>query len=120
MIMDEEAKQTTKPDSAIVITDNTEQTTKPDSATEIKPRRNSPRNAAKRSFKDFVVNDSLWMGKILEDINEVMELTDYVLATSEKVVKRAKIIKNQLIESQKYIRDYGGEEMKVTTRLEKL
>ncbi|KAF4631007.1 hypothetical protein G7Y89_g7127 [Cudoniella acicularis] len=29
-----------------------------------KPRRNSPRNTAKSSFKDFVVNDSLWIGKI--------------------------------------------------------
>jgi hypothetical protein len=56
----------------------------------------------------------------LEDIDEVMQLTNYVLTASEKVVKRAKIIRNQLIESQKYIRDYGGEEMKVTDRLEKL
>jgi hypothetical protein len=113
MIMDEEAEQTTKPDSAIVIIDeDTEQTTK--------PRRYSPRNAAKRSFKDFVRNDSLWMGKVSEDLDEIMQLTDYVLAMSEKVVKSAKVIKSQLIESQKYIRECGGEEMKVTDRLERL
>jgi hypothetical protein len=44
-----------------------------------------------------------------------MQLTDYVLTASEKVVKRAKIIKTQLIESQKYIKDCGGGEMRVTT-----
>lgn len=112
MIMDEDTEQTIKTDSVIkIIDDDTEQTTK--------PRRNSPRNAAKRSFKDFIVNNSLWIGQISEDLDEIMELADYVLVISEKVVKRAKIIKNQLIKSQKYIRDCGGEEMKVTDRLEK-
>jgi hypothetical protein len=120
MIMDEEAKQTTKPGVAIVIVDedteqtiktdstiviidkDTEQTAKTDSVIEIidddteqttKPRRYSPRNAAKRSFKDFVVNDSLWIGQISEDLDEIIELTNYILIMSKKVVKRAKIIK---------------------------
>jgi len=44
-----------------------------------------------------------------------MQLTNYILIASKKVIKRAKIIKTQLIKSQKYIRDYRGEEMKVTT-----
>ncbi len=39
------------------------------------------------------------MGKILEDINKAIELTNYVLTASEKVVKKAKTIKTQLIES---------------------
>jgi hypothetical protein len=65
-----------------------------------KPRRYNPRNAAKRSFKDFVRNNNLRMGEISEDLDEIMPLTDYVLVKSEKVVKRAKIIKNQRIESQ--------------------
>jgi hypothetical protein len=49
-----------------------------------------------------------------------MQLTKYVLIISEKVVKKAKIIKEQLIKSQKYIRDCEGKKIKVTDRLEKL
>jgi hypothetical protein len=70
----------------MIVEEEVEQTTK--------PRRYNPRNAAKRSFKDFVRNDNLRIGEISEDLNEIMPLTDYVLVKSEKVVKRAKIIKN--------------------------
>ncbi|KAH8653980.1 hypothetical protein BGZ60DRAFT_568492 [Tricladium varicosporioides] len=98
--------------AVVIIDENTEQM--------VKPRRQSPRNAAKRSFKDFVRDDSLWMGQISDDLDDIMQLVDHVLAMSEKVVKRAKIIKDQLTESQKYIRDCGGEGKKVTDRLEKL
>jgi hypothetical protein len=59
----------------------------------------------------------LQIGEISEDLSEIMQLTNYVLATSEKVIKRAKIIRNQLIKSQKYIKDYRGEERKVIDRL---
>ncbi len=44
-----------------------------------------------------------------------MQLIDYILIANKKVIKRAKIIKTQLIKSQKYIRDYKGEEIKVIT-----
>ncbi|KAH9203168.1 hypothetical protein DL95DRAFT_399624 [Leptodontidium sp. 2 PMI_412] len=60
------------------------------------------------------------MGRTLSDLDDVMKLTDYVLASSEEVVKRAKLIKDRLIESQEFIRDCGGKEKKVTRRLEKL
>jgi len=75
----------------VVMDEDTEQTAK--------PRRYNSRNAAKRSFKDFIRNDNLRIGEISEDLSEIMHLTNYVLATSEKVIKRAKIIRNQLIES---------------------
>ncbi|KAF8862739.1 hypothetical protein BDZ45DRAFT_686568 [Acephala macrosclerotiorum] len=130
VIMDEEVEQTIKSDPAIVIMDEeADQTTTSDSATVImdeeeqqttKPQRTRHRNVAKRSFKDFVRSDNLWMSKTLGDLDDVMELTDYVLASSEEVVKRAKLIKDRLIESQKFIRDCGGKEEKVTRRLEKL
>jgi hypothetical protein len=81
----------------VVMDEDTEHTSK--------PRRHNSGNAAKRSFKDFIRNDNLRMGKISEDHGEIMQLTDYVLTTSEKVIKRGKIIRNQLIKSQKYIRD---------------
>jgi hypothetical protein len=97
MIMGEEAEQTAKTDPT-------------------KPRESSPPNAAKRSFKDFVANDGLRMGKILEDIDEVWQLTYDVLTASENLIKRARIIEDKLIESQKYIREFGGVEIKVTDR----
>jgi hypothetical protein len=57
MIMDKEAEHTAQPDLVIeIINNNTEQTVKRDSS---KPQQNSPYNAAKRSFKDYVVNNSL-------------------------------------------------------------
>ncbi|KAF4632610.1 hypothetical protein G7Y89_g5521 [Cudoniella acicularis] len=68
VIMDEGTEQTIKTASTIVIDEVIEQTAKTDSVIEIidddtekmtKPRRKSPRNAVKRSFKDFVVNNSL-------------------------------------------------------------
>jgi hypothetical protein len=46
-----------------------------------KPQRYNSRNAAKRLFKDFIRNDNLRMGEISEDLGEIMQLTDYVLAT---------------------------------------
>ncbi|CZR65330.1 uncharacterized protein PAC_15230 [Phialocephala subalpina] len=112
MIMDEEADQTITSDSATVIMDEEEQQT-------TKPQRTSHRSAAKRSFKDFVRSDNLWMSRTLIDLDDVMKLTDYVLASSEEVIKRAKLIKDQLIESQEFIKDCGGKEKKVTRRLEK-
>jgi hypothetical protein len=60
------------------------------------------------------------VSQISKDLDKIMKLTDYVLAISEKVVKRAKIIKNQLIKSQKYIRVYKDKKIKVTDRLETL
>jgi hypothetical protein len=60
------------------------------------------------------------MSRTLSDLDEVFELTNYVLESSEEVVKRAKVIKDQLIDSQNFIRDCGGKEKKVTRRLEKL
>jgi hypothetical protein len=57
VIIDKDTEQTAKTDSVIkIINNNTEQTAKKDSS---KPRQNSPYNAAKRLFKDFVVNNSL-------------------------------------------------------------
>lgn len=128
MITDEDMEQTIQIDSTIVSLDEDPKTTKTDSVIEIidddteqttKSRRSSHRKAAKRSFKDFVVNDSLLMGQISEDVDAIRKLTDYVVATSQEVVKRAKIIQNQLIKSQKYIKGCGAEEMKVTNFLEK-
>jgi hypothetical protein len=49
---------------------------------------------AKYLFKDFIRNNNLRIGEISEDLNKIMPLTNYVLAKSEKVIKRAKIIKN--------------------------
>jgi hypothetical protein len=60
------------------------------------------------------------MSRTLSDLDDVFELTNYVLESSEEVVKRAKVIKDQLIDSQNFIRDCGGKEKKVTRRLEKL
>lgn len=89
-------------------TEQTEQTTK--------PQRNSPRNAAKRSFQDFIANDSLFIAdeeimkrakvfkNIQEDADEVQRLSDYLLAVTEETIKKTGIIKRQLIESQKHIR----------------
>jgi hypothetical protein len=68
VIIDEGTEQTIKTASTIIIDDVIEQTAKTDSVIEIiddniekttKLRRKSPRNAAKRSFKDFIVNNSL-------------------------------------------------------------
>ncbi|KAF4610348.1 hypothetical protein G7Y89_g15772 [Cudoniella acicularis] len=110
--MDKEPKGTGSPESPKISDEDAEKGTK--------PRRNLPRNAAKRSFENFVKSESLWMGKISDDLNETMELADLVLKMSEKVIKRAKTIKSRLAESQKYIRDCGFEEEKVTRSLEKL
>jgi hypothetical protein len=127
MIVDKEAEQTTNPDSAIVIMgEEARSTVNPDSAITIvgdeeqtpKLRRTS-RHTAKRSFKDFVRSDGLWMGRTLSEL-DVLKLTDDLLESSERVIKKAKIIRKQLIDSQKFIRDCGGKEEKVTSRLEKL
>jgi hypothetical protein len=110
-------KQMTKPDSATAVVDEKVRLT-------TKSQRVSPRKATKRSFQNFVKSDNLWMGEILGSLEEALklndELTDYLLKSSERLVKKAKCIRQQLHDSKEFIKGCRAKEMKVTRRLEKL
>jgi hypothetical protein len=111
--VDEETGRTINPDPAIVITDEEEKQTP-------KPQRTSHRNSVKRLFKDYIKSEDLWMSKTLSNLGELLELTNDVIKSSEEVVKQAKTIQDQVINSQNFIKACGGKEEKVTRRLEKL
>lgn len=53
------------------------------------------------------------MGKVSKDLAEMTQSIDSVLAMCVEAIKKGTIIKTQLTELQRYIRDCGGKEKEV-------
>jgi hypothetical protein len=64
------------------------------------------------------------MGKILRSLKEALKLnnklTNYLFKLSERLVKKAKCIKQQLYDLKEFIKDYKAKEIKVICCLKKL
>lgn len=77
-----------------------------------KPVRGRRRKASKRSFKQYIESDNLWMSSTLGDLAIILQST-------RQHMKSLKTMEEQLVAAQNFIKDCGAKEKKITERLER-